>query len=566
VLRLAGVFTQLACAICLLLGTIAFVLVQQNGTGGAGLAIGWAAVAMVGLVLGGLMARGGLIAVIGSALVDGAFGVALLVMEYDDLRALLRVLPVSDVDTIAEVLTGAGGGMIATAIVCLVAIPQALRYTRWLSSDAGLELMAASSTARGFPPPPISAMRGSMWHVPAAAHERRSYRRLYFALAGFAIGFGAGIGVLVSSTTRSRGGGSSEVTSDAGAGSAVASNGSNGSNSAKVRTSGSGTNTSGSAATGSADSNAIASTGSNRAPVDAGVPNAQHDAGTSSPPTVAAAKIESVGALLAAERAALAKGDPKQLIALLAPHAFAFGVDADEVMEGRDAIEAQLDHDLGDMTGGAAVEAKYTHIGQLRDHAWIAQDLDITTRGHGRRRFAVTQLAAQIDGNWTVVAWNWGIQVPDGAAENMLVLGTKPKLKPVVDAIDGPRDLDTAVRGAFASRDAFVDARSERDDAFNYGSAPGERIIGGNRVKQIFGGLRAQIRLRDNVRAAAANAWDPKQKDPAVAFAAVNVEYSFHGRAATELTQTFRVLAVLVKEGTTWRIVQTQWSHGGPIR
>lgn len=36
--------------------------------------------------------------------------------------------------------------------------------------------------------------------------------------------------------------------------------------------------------------------------------------------------------------------------------------------------------------------------------------------------------------------------------------------------------------------------------------------------------------------------------------------------AATNLTQTFRVLAILLKEGADWRIVQTQWSHGGPIR
>ena len=63
-LRLAGILTQMICASCLLLGTIAFVLVQQNKSGGSALVIAWAAAAMAGLVFGGLMARGALVAVI----------------------------------------------------------------------------------------------------------------------------------------------------------------------------------------------------------------------------------------------------------------------------------------------------------------------------------------------------------------------------------------------------------------------------------------------------------------------------------------------------------------------
>jgi len=36
--------------------------------------------------------------------------------------------------------------------------------------------------------------------------------------------------------------------------------------------------------------------------------------------------------------------------------------------------------------------------------------------------------------------------------------------------------------------------------------------------------------------------------------------------AATDVTQTFRVLAIMLKEGADWKIVQTQWSNGGPVR
>ena len=49
-LRPAGVLTQILCAFGLLLGTISFILVQQNKTGGAALVIAWAIAAMLASV------------------------------------------------------------------------------------------------------------------------------------------------------------------------------------------------------------------------------------------------------------------------------------------------------------------------------------------------------------------------------------------------------------------------------------------------------------------------------------------------------------------------------------
>src|SRR5687768_17740057 len=92
VLRLAGVLTQMICASCLLLGTIAFVLVQQNSSGGAAYVIAWAVAALVGLVFGGMMGRGGMISLIGSAVLDAGFGIVLLALDNAVLRGLVRVL------------------------------------------------------------------------------------------------------------------------------------------------------------------------------------------------------------------------------------------------------------------------------------------------------------------------------------------------------------------------------------------------------------------------------------------------------------------------------------------
>jgi hypothetical protein len=516
IVRLAGVLTQLACAGCLLLGTIAFVLVQQNKSGGAALAIVWAFVAMTGLVLGGLMGRGGLIAVIGSALLDLACGITLVAFDYGDLRSLLRVLPTSDVDTIADLVSAFGGGMIAIACVCLLSIPQAIRYGAFLRH-------APSSTLPGHP---AARVTGSLWHMPAAPEERRSRRRTYFALAGFAIGFGAGVGVLVSSAQTRQGAPPTH---------------------AKL----------GKPAAGATGDGGVV------------VAKAAGDAGdvvaAKSPASPDAQALPAIEAFLAAERSAFASADAKALEGLLAEKVFGFGIDAEEVASGRAAVLAQVRRDLGGEP--VTLEAKALHVGQENNHAWVAEELEIASQGRGTRRIALTQLVAGIDGKWQVVAWCWAHLVADAAAQRVAILGTAPRPVAVPSGVDGPPALEAALRTTFSTRSGFIAARSERDDAFNVGSAPGERVAGGARIKQVFTRFRAEFRIHDNIHAVAGSAWDPAQQtDPWIAFAALDVDLTFKTRAATDLTQTFRVLAVVVKEPTAWRLVQTQWSHGGPIR
>ena len=48
------------------------------------------------------------------------------------------------------------------------------------------------------------------------------------------------------------------------------------------------------------------------------------------------------------------------------------------------------------------------------------------------------------------------------------------------------------MRTAFASKPSFVEARSGRPDAFNFGSASGERLKGGETIKKIFGRIKAR--------------------------------------------------------------------------
>jgi hypothetical protein len=538
-LRVAGALTQLSCGACLLIGTIAIVLVQQNKVGGV-VSVGlWLITAMAGLVFGGLIYRGGLLSMLIATVIDVGFGLILIAIEYDTLRTLLRILPASDIATIGDGLDIAGFTMIGAGVVCLIALPQGMRYAQWFRGAAATR--NAMSTARGFPPPPVPA-RTSAYIIPSEERPG-SRRRLYMVLGGLAIGVGAGVGVLVSSTRPS-----ASTTVSARTGSAAA-------------------------APAAAPLPSPATSETSRSPTAAAEPRADAVAvavaASPGPPEAARSPMpsESVDHLVAAQRAAIASADPSALAGLVSTKAFAFGIDADEVAEGRDAIAAQLARDLGESpVGSFTVESRALTIGQERGHAWIAEDLDITAPGRERRRIAITELAAVIDGQWLIVALHWATPVDDSTAERLAILKTLPTPHPIADRRDGTDDLETAVRAAFASRATFSDAFSERPDAFNLGSG-GERARGGFAIKRIFARLRAQIRMHDGARVVAGSFWDPAQTTaPWIGWAAVNIDFTSKTRAATDVTQTFRVLAILLKDGADWKIVQTQWSNGGPIR
>ena len=125
------------------------------------------------------------------------------------------------------------------------------------------------------------------------------------------------------------------------------------------------------------------------------------------------------------------------------------------------------------------------------------------------------------------------------------------------DAIPGQHDesaLALAMRTAFASKPSFVDARSTRADAFNFGSAPGEHISrAATRSARCSAASSATMHLHDAVKVGAVGARG--------GWGAANVDFTDADSDGTDVTQTFRVLAAWVQEDAGWRIVQTQWSN-----
>jgi hypothetical protein len=564
--------TQLTCGACLLIGTIGLVLVEQNRTGGLAPAIAWLVTAMAGLVFGGLIYRGGLVSMLIAAAIDAGFGIVLVSFEHDSLRRLLKILRPSDVTAIHDALGIAGFVMIGAGVICLAALPQGIRYARWFRDAAASR--SAMSTARGFPPPPVP-VRSSAFIIPAE-DQPEFRRRVYIVLGGIAVCVGVAIGVLVTSMRSAEPVRETAVATGAGSGSgariAAAGPGSGrGSGQGGARGGGPGSGQ-GSGPGSGQGSGSIAAAGTTGPAIASGGPRAPETpprkAGGPADDPRGAATVKPAGSvqdLVLAQRAAIARLDRKALAGLLAAGAFGFGTGADEIADGRDAVVAQLVHDLGEPpAGGFTVESKAIAIGEAPGHAWIAEQLEVTA-GRELRSFAVSELAAVIDGSWRIVALHWATPVADATAQRLAILSRLPVPARVADRRDASGELDRAVRAAFASRAAFAEAHSERADAFNFGSG-GERAGGGAAIQRIFSKLKAQIRIHDGARVVTGDAWDPAQKDaPRIGWAALNVDYTTRTRAATEVTQTFRVLAVLIKEDRGWKIVQTQWSNGGPI-
>jgi hypothetical protein len=560
-LRVAGALTQLSCGACLLIGTIGVVLVEQNRTAGLAPVVAWLIAAMAGLVFGGLIYRGGLVSMLVAAAIDAGSGIVLVTLEHDGLRRLLKILRPSDVAAIHDALGIAGFVMIGAGVFCLAALPHGIRYARWFRDAAASR--SAMSTARGFPPPPVP-VRSSAFIIPAE-DQPEARRRLYLVLGGAAIVVGVAVGALVSSLRTVAPVRETTSATGAGAGPRVAVAGP-GSDRGSGRGSDRGADPGNAAPGASGTARPAIAPGAPRTPDppprNAGGPAA--DAGAGSAATVK--RVGSVRDLVVAQRAAVARADAKALAGLLAAGAFGFGTGAGEVADGRDAVVAQLLHDLGEPpAGGFTVESRAIATGGDRGHAWIAEQLEVTA-GTEVRSFAVSELAAVIDGSWQIVALHWATPVADATAQRLAILSRLPVPARIADRRDATGELDRAVRAAFANRGAFADAHSDRPDAFNYGSG-GERAQGGAAIQRIFGKLRAQIRIHDGARVATGDAWDPAQNAaPWIGWAALNVDYTTKTRAATEVTQTFRVLAVLIKEDRGWKIVQTQWSNGGPIR
>jgi hypothetical protein len=462
--------------------------------------------------------RGRLIPLALAAGLDIGFGIG-LPRGSAAVGTLLHVLSPGDVATANTLVTIGSVVMFVSAIICILAIPTALRLRAWARAELAREELAARG-AEG-----EKAKRASISAIiPAAASTLKGVgpklmptqvihlnrRGKPVLIVGVAVSLIA-IGIVVISAATGSSSSSGTEGMKIGSGS--------GSGSGAGTRAGSGDHPSGSAI-------AVA--------VDAGV---AVDAAPTDPP------VEEITARF---HLALQSMKADELALLFDAKAFGFGVEAHDVAEGRDAVVAMLRHDLG-TNPNAEVTARFSQTGHEGDAGWFAEEIKI-----GAKTYVATGVAGLRDGAWSIAALHWSVAMPNAEAYKAARDGTLDQPDAIPDAHD-ESDLAKAMRTGFASKPSFVAARSTRADAMNFGSAPGERVRGGDTIKRIFSKLDATIRLHDAVAVGTVGAKG--------GWGAANVEFTDADRDGTQVTQTFRVLVAWVHETDGWRMVQSHWSN-----
>ena len=509
----AGVLTQVVGVVYLVLALASFPAAHDLHVGTHAILVSVVA-AIAAIVCGTLVWRGKLVPLALAAGLDIGFGVG-LPRGSSTIGASLRALP-GDADTADTLVVGVAIAMFVAAILCVLAIPAALKLRAWARAAAqpAPRTSQLGSTLPGVVP--AKAVPTQLIRLPGPS------RRKPLVIAGVAIGsIAIGIGIITAAT------------------------GSNDSGSATVA--------SGSAAAGSASAPLPRARGGSGA-VTAVVPAAPAtDAGVGVGVAVAVSpdappEPPHVDDLLARFHAALASDQPADLALVFSAHAFAFGVLANEIAEGREAVVATLRHDLGaPPRSGFTVTPRFSQVGHTADVAWIAEELKV-----GDQVFELTAVAGIEDGAWEIAALHVGLAMPNETAYRLARDGQLADPDAIPDAHD-ESELAKAMRQAFASKPSFVAARSARPDAVNFGSAPGERLLGGEAIRKVFGRLRASLRLHDAVKVGTVGADG--------GWGAANVDFTDADRDGVQVTQTFRVLVAWVREGQDLRIVQTQFSN-----
>ena len=503
-LIVAGALTQVVGAACLILNLASLPFAHDLHARTHSIVAAIVA-ALATVICGTLVYRGRLIPIALAAGLDIGFGIG-LPRGSAAIGTLLHVLPADDVDTANTLITIGAITLFVAAILCVLAIPTALRLRAWARGEIEREALAARgaegekakrASSSAIVPAAASTLKGvGPKLMPTQVIRISTSRGKPFVIVGVAVALIA-IGIVVIS-----------------------------------------------AASGSSTKETDGIVMHPAKPIDAAVtvlvaPPPDAPAAPTDPP------VEEVVARL---HLALEHAKPDELALLFDAKAFAFGIESHEVVEGRDAVVAMLRHDLGDVPAkGFEVSSRFAQNGHEGDTGWVAEELKV-----GSKTFVATAVVGLRDGAWSIAALHWAVAMSNEQAYKTARDGTLATPDAIPDAHDDS-PLAKAMRTAFASKPSFVAARSTRADAVNFGSAPGERVLGGDNIKKIFSKIKATITVHDAVKVGLAGSHG--------GWGAANVDFTDADKDGTQVTQTFRVLVAWVEEPDGWRIVQSQWSN-----
>jgi ketosteroid isomerase-like protein len=236
-----------------------------------------------------------------------------------------------------------------------------------------------------------------------------------------------------------------------------------------------------------------------------------------------------------------------------------------DVHIGRDAVVAAMKVPYGQikqMGGAVKVESSGLQIGVSPDGhaAWLADDVHERINAAGDLRplsFRHTEVLAEREGQWWVVAEFWSMPLPNAKAAQMAGAGTMPTLEDIGDAVGpGAQPIAAAVDTWVAQPKAVVGQFADRADVIFYGNDPTERMLGGADIKKFLG----QAFNNDGIKQARKGLRAGVTPNGQVGFAAYNLEAAAEMNNST-VVLPFRVMEVFVADGGAWKIVQLHMAH-----
>ena len=285
---------------------------------------------------------------------------------------------------------------------------------------------------------------------------------------------------------------------------------------------------------------------------------------TSSPDAVRAA----VARMVQEQYAAIERMDVDAWHAHHAPDVLWLGDEATgDVHIGRDAVVAALKgpyERLRQLGAHIKVESKGLKIGVSADgrSAWTADEVvEVVNAGADLRTlpFRHTEVLAEKDGQWWVMAEFWSLPIPDPTAAQMVGAGTMPALEDIGEAVGpGAQPIAAGIDQFIADSKVVLTQLADRDDVFVYGTDPSENVKGGAAAKKFLeGALRGTARLaRKGLRA-------QLTPDGHVGYVAYNLEAAAEMNNMTAV-MPFRVMEVFVSEGGVWKLVGMHAAHCVP--
>ena len=271
--------------------------------------------------------------------------------------------------------------------------------------------------------------------------------------------------------------------------------------------------------------------------------------------------------IVQAEYAAMEKPDPDAWAASFAPDSFFFGARPDEAMPSRALAVAEMHKRTDAMAkagGSFAVRSTALQLGLAGDSraAWVSDVLEVTLTVGAKQdtqSLRVTEVLAEQDGSWWVLALHWSVALPN---ERALELAAQKKLGPLPEVAESIEPGAQALAAEFLKSTVevgeFLTSLSQRPDAFIFGTAPDEQILGGPQIHDAFAKQIEQHHLTIARRGGLRAGVTPSGS---VGWVAANLELGAVTDGKKVRVPT-RGLMVYLNENGLWKLVQGHFSNG----